>query len=55
VAHAERDLLDRGADHGQGPQDLGVAIARDDLGGDGLGREAQLAQASRSICGSRLP
>jgi hypothetical protein len=44
VANAERDLLDRGAEQGQRAQHLGVAIARDDLGGDGLGHEAQLVE-----------
>ena len=56
VPHAERDLLDRRAEHRERVEHVGVAIARDDLRGDGLGLESELARAPRvSIAGSRLP
>jgi hypothetical protein len=44
VPHAERDLLDRGAEQGERAQHLGVAVARDDLGRDGLGLKAELVE-----------
>ena len=43
VADLGREALQAGARQRDRAQQLGVAVARDDLGGDRLGREAELA------------
>ena len=55
VAGAERDLLDRGAEQGQRAEDLGVAIAPDNLGRDGLGPEPERAERGGLDRGIMLP
>ena len=55
VADLGRQPLDRGGDHAERGEIHGVAVARDDLGRDRLGRQAQLRRRhSASTRGSTL-
>ena len=47
VADLGREALEPGAGQRDRLQHLGVAVARDDLGGDGLGRAARAASSTR--------
>ena len=43
VANLGREALQRGGDHGEGGEEVGVAVALDDLGGDGFDAESEFA------------